>query len=265
MLGIEPFYMEFISGVENVIASRDIALLLHVVDSAEVGIATYEKWWAQRRVDGVLLVDLLQNDPRIDVVREANIPAVCVSSIEQSGGLPTVWTDDGRAMRDAVNYLVCLGHRRIARVGGIPTLSHTITRDTAFREVMRTVGVDEPTVIETDFSGEAGARATRALLTARPMPTAIIYDNDIMAVAGLSVANEMRVSVPNDVSLLAWDDSPLCQITHPALSAMHRDVSALGVAAAELLIQVIEGEAAPHREGDVPVIHPRGSTTSPSS
>lgn len=70
-----------------------------------------------------------------------------------------------------------------------------------------------------------GARATRSLLTAGgpDRPTAIVYDNDIMAVAGLSVAAEMGLSVPGDVSLLARDDSQLCRLTHPTLSAMSHE------------------------------------------
>ncbi|BFO16461.1 hypothetical protein SHKM778_28490 [Streptomyces sp. KM77-8] len=69
-----------------------------------------------------------------------------------------------------------------------------------------------------------------------------MYDNDIMAVAGLSVAAEMGLRVPDDVSLLAWDDSQLCRLTHPTLSAMSHDVHGFGAEVARTLFGVIAGE-----------------------
>lgn len=263
MLGIEPFYMEFIAGVEGVIAPLEIALMLHVVSRPTNELGLYQKWWAQRRVDGVLLVDLSLGDPRVPAVRDLGIPTVCVSSSDAADGLSHVWTDDHRAMRDAVRYLLRLGHTRIARVGGIPTLSHTVTRDAAFRETIAEAGLVAPEVLNTDFSGEGGARAARALLTQDVPPTAIVFDNDVMAVAGLGVAGELGISVPQELSLLAWDDSPLCQITHPPLSAMQRDVPGLGAAGASLLLRVIAGETPGNREGPRPAFFPRGSTAPP--
>ncbi|GGQ26075.1 hypothetical protein GCM10010279_37440 [Streptomyces mutabilis] len=140
-------------------------------------------------------------------------------------GLSLIWTDDAAAVAEAVRYLAALGHRRVAHVGGPRGLGHSAIRTTAFERTMeRTMGelgLGSGPHAETSFSGEEGARATRSLLLARERPTAILYDNDIMAVAGLGVAAEMGISVPDDLSLLAWDDSQLCRLTHPTLSAMH--------------------------------------------
>ncbi|MDV9174172.1 substrate-binding domain-containing protein, partial [Streptomyces sp. W16] len=119
--------------------------------------------------------------------------------------------------------------------------------------------------LATDHSGEAGARATRSLLTGAPpdRPTAIVYDNDIMAVAGLSVAAELGLAVPADVSLLAWDDSQLCRLTHPTLSAMSHDVHGFGADTARTLFGVIAGEGAGSHPVPTPVLTPRGSTAPP--
>lgn len=104
------------------------------------------------------------------------------------------------------------------------------------------------------------------MLTAAPddRPTAIVYDNDIMAVAGLSVAAEMGLSVPGDVSLLAWDDSQLCRLTHPTLSAMSHDVHGFGADAARTLFGVITGDGVESHPVPTPVLTPRGSTAPPS-
>jgi DNA-binding LacI/PurR family transcriptional regulator len=254
--------MEFISGVEETIAEQGIALMLHVVPSIEKELETYREWTSQRRVDGVVLVDLAHDDLRPDAMAAIGIPAISVSSTESANGLPHVWTDDHGAMRDAMRYLIRLGHRRIARISGPARLSHTRERNRAFAELATRANLDDADILSTDFTGEAGARATRALLTRPVPPTAIVYDNDIMAVAGLGVAAELGIQVPREVSILAWDDSPVCEITHPPLSAMKRDVPGLGAAAARLVLDVVNrtAQASASIEGPRPILLPRGST-----
>ncbi len=263
MLGVEPFYMEFISGVEEVLSERGIALLFQVVPTTESEIATYEKWWIHGRVDGVLLVDLAQDDPRVPCVRRLGLPAVCVASTDANAVLPTVWVDDAAAVTEATRYLVRLGHRRIARVAGLASLAHTSLRDAAFAEVAGSIAGVDARIVSTDFSPEAGANAVRNLLSLADPPTAIMFDNDIMAVAALGVATEMGVRVPTELSLLAWDDSPVCAITHPALSAMKRDIPAFGAAAAALLLDTIAGEPLRHVQVARGMLHPRASLAAP--
>jgi len=261
MLGTEPFYMEFIAGIESVLSSRETALMLQVVDSHETEVAAYRKWWTERRVDGVLVVDLSIPDIRTEAVRQIGVPAVLVCDHKASAGLPHVWTDDRSAMLDAVRYLVRLGHRRIARVGGTSTLAHSLLREAAFSEGLAEANLINQGTEVTDFTGEEGARATRTLLTRPEPPTAIVYDNDIMAVAGLSVAAEMGIDVPRELNLIAWDDSPLCSLTHPPLSAMHRDIAELGRTAAQALLELIDTGDTADREAPLPVIIPRGTTS----
>jgi DNA-binding LacI/PurR family transcriptional regulator len=260
LLGVEPFYMEFISGIEEVLAPLGVSLMLRVVAGRDEELEAYRRWWAQGRVDGVLLVDLAVDDPRPAEVRRIGIPAFNVSSSAAADGLPHIWTDDGSAMIEAMQHLVGLGHRAIARVGGIRSLSHVRVRDEAFVAAAADAGLPAPTILETDFTGEAGADATRALLSGAEPPTAIVYDNDIMAVAGLAVAGELGVAVPGRLSIIAWDDSPICEITNPPLSAMRRDVQALGAAATRMLLRVIAGEEVEPERGPSPSLLLRGST-----
>lgn len=102
-------------------------------------------------------------------------------------------------------------------------------------------------------------RVTRSLLTGAPpdWPTAIVYDNDVTPGAGLSVTAEMGLAMPDDVSLPAWDDSQLCRLTHPALSAMSHDVHGFGADAARTLFGVITGEGPGSHPVPTPVLTPR--------
>ncbi|MEV7982211.1 LacI family DNA-binding transcriptional regulator [Streptomyces sp. NPDC086519] len=260
MLGLEPFYMEFISGVESVLTEHSCSLLLRLVRSVEEEAGLLESWWKGRHIGGAILVDFRADDPRVAAVRRLGLPVVAVGHPSLTGGLTSVWTEDGDAVAEAVRYLAALGHRRMARVGGAAALGHTGMRGSAFAAAAEALGLAGASQVTTDYSGEAGARATRSLLSAAAgdRPTAIMYDNDIMAVAGLSVAAEMGLRVPEDVSLLAWDDSQLCRLTHPTLSAMSHDVQGFGAEVARTLF----GEAGSHAVA-TPVLTPRGSTAPP--
>ncbi|MDX5569671.1 LacI family DNA-binding transcriptional regulator, partial [Streptomyces sp. ID05-04B] len=186
MLGLEPFYMDFVSGVESVLTEHSCSLLLRLVRSVEEEAGLQESWWRGRQIGGSILVDFRADDPRVAVVERLGMPAVAVGHPSLTGGLTSVWTDDATAVTEAVRYLAALGHRRIARVGGAASLGHTVMRTAAFDAAARRLGLAGARQVATDYSGEAGARATRSMLTAAPSdrPTAIVYDNDIMAVAG---------------------------------------------------------------------------------
>jgi DNA-binding LacI/PurR family transcriptional regulator len=263
-LGVEPFFMRLISGMETAMTESQTALLLQVVPDHEAEIATYRRWWAERRVDGVFLIDLTIDDHRVPVLEELRLPAMVVGGPGHHGALPGVWIDDASAMVMAVEYLAALRHRRIARVGGVPGMLHDEMRTAAFDAVATRLGLEWSTTIPTDYSPEAGAQATRRLLSAASPPTAMIYDNDVMAVAGVSVAHEMGVQVPGDLSIMAWDDSVLCEITHPPLTAVSRDITAYGRQVAHHLLAQLNGEVVTEVQETAPRLVVRGSTARPA-
>lgn len=263
-LGVEPFFMKLISGMEAAMTATRTALLLQVVPDLDAEIAMYRRWWAERRVDGVFLIDLRTSDKRVPVLEELRMPTVVVGGPGHHGSLPSVWIDDSTIMVMVVEYLAALGHRRIARVGGVPDMLHTELRAAAFDEVAARAGLEWSTTVDTDYSPDQGAQATRRLLSTTAAPTAIVYDNDVMAVAGVSVAHEMGVAVPGELSIMAWDDSVLCEITHPALTAVSRDIVAYGTHVAEHLLAVLNGDRVTDFENPPPRLVVRGSTARPT-
>jgi DNA-binding LacI/PurR family transcriptional regulator len=264
VLGVEPYFMELISGVEAELSARSYALTLQVVADQAAEIALYRRWSREHRVDGVLVCDLRMDDPRVPVLEELGLPTVVIGSSSGAGRLASVGSDDAAAAVQAIDYLAGLGHRQIARVAGLAELLHTTIRSRAIDEECRRLNITAPTTITTDYSGEDGTRATRQLLSSPNRPTAIVYDNDVMAVAGLAVAHQMGFQVPADVSLVAWEDSVLCQLVHPSLTALSRDVPAYGSHAARELLNVIAGEPAGRTQAGVAHLVPRGSTAPPT-
>ena len=263
LLGIEPWFMGLISGFEAELGARSYALTLQVVATPEEEIEVYRRWWGERRIDGVIVTDIREGDIRIPVLEQLQLPAVVIGGPGQTGPIAQIWSDDAGAITEAVRYLVALGHHRIARVSGVPDLLHTKTRAKAFQAVCASLGLDNAVTIPADYTGEEGSRATRRLLIGGDRPTAIIYDNDVMAVAGLAVAQEMGLSVPGDLSIVAWDDSPLCSLVHPPLTALSRDIAAYGARAALELLNAIDGRTVGNVEAGSLHLTPRGSTAPP--
>ncbi|MCU7821004.1 LacI family DNA-binding transcriptional regulator [Kitasatospora sp. DSM 101779] len=265
-IGLEPFFGQLLSGLQAGLSGDGTALQLLVVEDTAAEIEVYRCWASEHRVDGFVVVDLQVHDPRVPVLEELAVPALVIGGPGRHGSLPSVWADDREAMVSIVDYLAALGHRRIAHLAGLPAFQHTRRRIRAVRDCARRLGLTEAVSLPTDFSDAEGAAATRALLARRQRPTAIIYDSDVMAVAGLGVAAEMGVAVPGDLSVVSFDDSALARIVHPSLTALSRDTFALGEQVArELLAVIADPSAARDVQNPTPRLTVRESTARPAS
>ncbi len=265
-LGTESFFGDLISGIQLGLTGTHIGMTLLVARDAEEELETYRDWWRGHRVDGVVVIDPRRDDDRLTLLAELGMPSVVVGSHPTpAGSAPSVWIDDSDATDTVLRYLRALGHRRIAHVSGPPEFEHTalrIERVRAFAGTFPDADADDRTEsVPTDYSAEAGAAATRRLLSGTRRPTAIVFDNDVLAVAGLGVASEMGVRVPQDVSIVSFDDSAMIRLVRPAITSLTRDTVELGQRAAVLLREQIEADAPlPSRPGPELTLSVREST-----
>jgi DNA-binding LacI/PurR family transcriptional regulator len=220
----------------------------------------------------VLVVDPRSEDPRPELLDSLGLSAVVIGSLSDTfagqvtdfEAMSVLRADDATAMAHVVRHLHALGHRRILHVAGLPDLAHTERRIRSLRTQAARLGLTGTRSVTTDYSDTEGAAATRRALTERVPPTAIIYDNDVLATAGVSVIAAGGLSVPGDVSVVAWEDSLLCRMVHPWLTALARDTVALGHSAAEQLTALIAGHPAQAVDAPLPQLIVRESTASPA-
>jgi DNA-binding LacI/PurR family transcriptional regulator len=243
-LASHPFFAALLTGVEAELAGAGYALVLSVVADAEAEVETYRRLAHDGRVDGVLITDARVDDTRYALVAELGLEAVVIGQPDRVSGLPGVVADERGALARAVAALVELGHRRIGHVAGPDTLVHANERREAWRDALAEAGLPSGPVEHGDFTGEGGARATRRLLEGSSPPTAILYANDLMAIAGLRVARELKLRVPRDLSIVGFDDVPLAEHVHPPLTTIRQHPVAAGAAAAKLLLARLRGEPA---------------------
>ncbi|MGK5641340.1 LacI family DNA-binding transcriptional regulator [Streptomyces sp. URMC 126] len=268
-LGVESFFLRLVSGVQEALAVRGLGLLFQVVEDVTAECAVHRRWWAEHRVDGLLVVDPRADDPRFAPLAGLGLPTVVIGAMDDAGweadpdtAISNLWADDAEAMDSVVAHLDALGHRRLAHVTGLEELAHTRRRGAALRRAAERHGL-HVTSVTTDYSDVQGAEATHRLLGAPHPPTAVVYDNDVMAVAGLAVAARRGLAVPSGLSIVAWDDSVLCRSTHPPLTALVRDTAAFGRRAAEELIALLDGGPARRIRDATPRLVARGSTGRP--
>jgi DNA-binding LacI/PurR family transcriptional regulator len=238
LLGADPFFPAFIAGVERTLSDCGQALVLQVVpESGEE--AGYRRLAEAGRVDGVFLLDLRVADPRIALLAELGMPAVTIARPEVAGAFPAVLVDDRPGITAAVRHLIELGHRRIAHVAGPAHFLHGTVRRRAWEQALTDAGLPAGTVVEADFSAAGGAHATRELLL-HHRPTAIVYANDLMAIAGLSVAQELGIAVPARLSVTGFDNTDLAAYVSPALTTVRTDPYLWGREAARALLHLID-------------------------
>jgi LacI family transcriptional regulator len=204
---------------------------------------------ADGSVDGVVLVALFVDSPVLPLVAKSGIPAVVAGSAPPAANLPCVDVDDVSAIRRAVHWLVELGHRRIGLITGDMRQWSARRRQQGYLLAMHELGIKpEPAwCYEGDYRLQSGQTGIEPLLRAEPPLTAVICSNDKMAVGALKMLNQLGVKVPQDLSLIGFDDAEESAIVSPALTTFRQPVFEIGLKAAELLLQQIEtGTPTPH-------------------
>ncbi|GAA1391378.1 LacI family DNA-binding transcriptional regulator [Luteococcus peritonei] len=259
----ESFFLRLISGIERSLQPLNFSLVLQVVPDLEAEAAACRTWWAEGRVDGVLLVNPQLDDPRAALMAELGMPGVVVGGSwpgERLAGLPT---DDRGAMRQVVEHLAAQGHRRVAYVLGRGGLDHTRVRQEVFEQVAHAAGLHPEVSAFTDVTEDSGRRETARLLQLDARPTAIVYDNEILALGGMAGVQAAGLACPDDVAIVSCEDSPICRVVQPGITSLVRDPALLGQMATDRLLELLAGQPPTEGPAPTPELAVRASTLSP--
>jgi DNA-binding LacI/PurR family transcriptional regulator len=242
LLSTDPFFPQFVAGIESGLADVEYALVLQVVGGEQSESDAYLRFAHEARVDGVFLTDLRTQDERPAELARLGLPCVLVGpTASVSEELHPIGLDDAAGIRRAVRHLYALGHRRIAHVAGSARYVHSAVRRRAWADELAQLELEPGPLVDADFTGASGARATHELLDLSRPPTAIIYANDLMAIAGMSVAADRGIRVPHDLSIVGFDDIPLAPYVVPPLTTVRQDVFEWGRVCAQTLVAIVEG------------------------
>lgn len=238
-LSEESFWIQFISGLEHALRLHGRSLLLHTEERVDVEMEIYRTWRRRDVVDAVVLTDLRADDARVPFLQEIGLPTVLAGKPDPDLGMSYCYASDTEDMHRLLSHLHGMGLRRFARLEGDPTYLFVRERGVAAAQFASAHGLPEVTTVAAGFTSEASlGRAIDELLAADPRPEVIIADSDLLAVRTLQGLVARGLSVPDDIQIVAFDDSVTCRLVSPAITAMNRRSRALGTAAGQLVVDV---------------------------
>ena len=253
------FTSEMMHGVADAAHACGLDLLLYTRERSDVRAEVLAL--ADGRVDGALLLRDW-DDPLIDQLVKHTIPTVLVFSRSRNATVPYACCDDELGGRIAGGYLTNLGHRRILHLTGSVHSSAAVDRLRGFKSALREAGCDLPPecVLE---AGHAGAdfEPVAHALTREPRPTAVFAWSDDVALRLMAEARALGLRTPEDLSIIGFDSTEVCNHTHPTLTSVAQDIPLIAAEGMRMLSAMIKGSAEEARSIVIPpVICVRGST-----
>lgn len=242
------FSSEILHGIEQAAQQNGYSVFVCNTDMDGARTLNYLQVLREKKVDGVIFSSEKLKSEYYEAIRSMNIPVVLVASRSEFPDVPFVKVDDSLAAYDAVKYLIGKGHREIAMLSGAPTDEIAgLPRLEGYRKALLHSGLEarEELVAYGDFRFDGGCGAMEDLLDRNLPITALFAASDEMAAAALSVAARRGIRVPEDLSVMGYDNLKLCEMTVPPLSTVQQPLYGMGRAAMELLAHRIEHGAIP--------------------
>lgn len=263
---VDSFWLEFIGGASAACVDAGLDLLLSSGDDLSAEHAHYQRLVRTRRVDGVILCDIRVRDPRVTFLRAHAAPFVTFGRTLGDDNFSWVDVDGAAGVRLAVDHLLSLGHRRIAFLGTERNYSFSHFRFEGYQNGLLHGGISldaDLVVHDLGVGADLATPLSRMLALAAP-PTAIVACADFLASGALTTLRRLGLSLPEDMSLIAFDDTLITQHAEPPITSLRQDNHAIGAAVASRLIQHLrEPDSIPEHTLLRPVLVPRHSTSAP--
>jgi LacI family transcriptional regulator len=264
-----PFFSALVKGIEREVRPHGLQVILGNSDEDAEREQSLVRELSQR-TDGIIMAPLSESDTTPLALVEARLPIVFVDREIPSGpGVDRVLVENASGVRQAVEHLVSLGHRRIATISGRLDSTPGRERHEAFRQALEShdLPVLDELVRHGDFREASGRTEMVALWSLPEPPTAVFVANNLMTTGALIALRELGVSVPGQLSLIGFDDLPLAALLDPPLTVVVRPDVEQGIAAARLLVErLAAGDSTPATRLTLPVeLLVRGSTAAPST
>jgi LacI family transcriptional regulator len=240
---LEPFSTELLKGAADAIRGSGFELVVYSAGGRTGDPVGWEKRYLSRLsgtlVDGAVLVT-----PAVSLEAVPGTPVVAVDPHTGPSHLPTIDSDNLRGAQLATEHLLELGHRRIAFLSGRPDLQSAELRKTGYLRALAAAGVpaDETLIRDGAYDPEVSAASAHDLLTAPDRPTAVFAANDLSAIATVDAAGLLGLSVPDDLSVVGFDNVPESALCSPPLTTVDQPIREMGHRAISMLIKLINGD-----------------------
>ncbi len=239
----KPFYSILIEGVESAASDNNYDLIFcRTCREPEIE-EKYLNLLGEKRVDGVILVSIEIDDKTLDIVKENNYPVVVFEKHESNRGIPYVSIDNKKGAVKAVQYLLELGHRDIAFINGSTSTIPGIQRLQGYIEALSKYSLpfNKDLYFEEEFEVQVGYTGINGIFEKNKV-TAVFAGSDTIAMGVISGLHNMGLRVPEDVSVVGFDDIYLASMLNPPLTTIKQPVFEMGYKAVEILAGIINGK-----------------------
>jgi len=239
-----PFFSNILAGIESVMTKSGINVLILDTQSAESRQSYTADYLTSQRVDGIICLDgQLQPDAEVEQSSMMNLPIVFACEWPNSTDYSVVHSDNKHGANLAIKHLMSLGHHRIGFVEGPKENVLTTVRRKATVDTLKASGlaVRDDWFFTGDFSLESGVHAAKKWLALENRPTALFCASDLMAIGVMAELKRNGVNVPEDLSVVGFDDIDIARYYSPALTTVHQRTRELGEVAAEVLLDKLHG------------------------
>ncbi len=233
----DPFFPHVIQGITETCSNRGYFLLLSMV-TAEREHDFYERVLRGRHVDGLIMMSSDIDDPILPMLIRDASPLVLVGRHPYLADVSSADVENRDGAVQAVRHLIDLGHRRIAVITGPLYMVAAMDRRDGYKQALAEAAIQirPELIVESDFTQHGAYAAMRQILQLPERPTAVFAGSDVMAAGALRAVHEVGLRVPEDMSLVSFDDLPFASILTPPLTTVHQPLHELGAAAADLLL-----------------------------
>lgn len=253
-LASESFYFDVFTGIEEETVRSGRHLLFTYLDEANPAERAAFASFLDK-VDGVVLEECRRPD-LLQELADRRLPVVLLAPTLGHPKFDLVTADFRRGARRAVEHLLALGHRRVAVINGPLDQESARLRFGGWQDALQASDLDDPDRLvagNLGWSAEAGARAMEGLLDQHPVPTAVFCANDLLAVGAVSALGRRGLRVPDDVSVVGFDDAELSRHTVPPLTTMRLHAQPMARAAVRKLIERLEFPESPPVTVEFPI------------
>ncbi|CDQ38406.1 MULTISPECIES: LacI family DNA-binding transcriptional regulator [Virgibacillus] len=241
-----PFYSELIKGVQDVTSANNYDLI--ACNSIGGAQSTAVKFLTEKRVDGAIILAHNITDELTIESATYGTPLVLLDRYLDDNHVYHVEVDNIQGGYRATEYLITHGHTEIAYISGPAASNDNILRYQGYQNALMDyhLHLHSRWHIQGDFTREGGYRATKLLIAQKKLPHAIFYANDEMAVGGLHAFKENNIRIPEDLSIIGYDDIQLSEYVQPPLTTIKQPKYEVGALAAHLVFQILNGEKIDH-------------------
>ena len=208
----------------------------------------------ERRVDGVAILTFGMEDALLDHLRFRKVPLVFVDVGPDAPGIVNVRINYLNGIRQAVQHLAALRHTRIAFIAGPSNLKSAMARKMAFKTSMTEIGLSSDLIVEGNHRMDGGMRALVEFEKSGNRPTAVLCSNDMTAIGVMREAYDQNIKIPNDLSVIGFDDIRLAEFTIPPLTTVQMSQRELAKIAFQALLQEVQRESPSNERSEYELI-----------